>query len=75
MYVCIACPYFASRALAQEAEAVFAPYNYICDPGIRNALGIDLRNAVIVMDEAHNIEDVAREVGSFEITNEKLEGK
>ena len=28
-----ACPYFAARSLAQEAEIVFCPYNYLIDPG------------------------------------------
>lgn len=28
-----ACPYFASRALADDADLVFCPYNYIIDPG------------------------------------------
>lgn len=68
-----ACPYFASRSLAQEAEVVFAPYNYICDPQIREAMGINLKDNVIVLDEAHNIEDTAREAGSFELSNDKLE--
>jgi Rad3-related DNA helicase len=30
-----ACPYFASRALADDADIVFCPYNYIIDPGMR----------------------------------------
>ena len=29
------CPYFATRALRDEAEIVFCPYNYLIDPKIR----------------------------------------
>jgi DEAD_2 len=32
-----ACPYFASRNLADTAELVFCPYNYLLDPSIRRA--------------------------------------
>jgi Fanconi anemia group J protein len=27
-----ACPYFAAKDLAEEADIVFAPYNYLVDP-------------------------------------------
>ena len=36
------CPYYLSQALADKAELIFAPYNYILDPGIRSVMGIDL---------------------------------
>lgn len=70
----LACPYYASRALAQEAEVIFAPYNYVCDPQIREAMGISAKDNIIIIDEAHNIEDTAREAGSYEVNNERLEG-
>jgi len=59
-----ACPYYISQALAKDAEIVFAPYNYVLDPGIRDALGIELMNSVVILDEAHNVEDTLREAGS-----------
>jgi hypothetical protein len=27
------CPYFGSRAIAEDADIVFMPYNYLVDPG------------------------------------------
>lgn len=27
------CPYFASRSIAENAQLIFCPYNYIIDPG------------------------------------------
>ena len=62
-----ACPYYVSHVLHQEADIVFAPYNYVLDPGIRDALGIDLANAVVVLDEGHNIETALREAGSLKV--------
>ncbi len=58
------CPYFASRVLLKRAQIVFCPYNYLIEPIIRNAMGIDLENSIVVLDEAHNIEDVCRDAAS-----------
>ena len=62
-----ACPYYLSQILAKNAELVFAPYNYVLEPSIRNALGIELEGSVIVLDEAHNVEDTLRESGSCKL--------
>eukprot|EP01034_Spumella_vulgaris_P023649 gene23649-29890_t len=68
------CPYYGSRAIfEQHAEYVLAPYNYIIDAGIRDSLQIDLKDAVVIFDEAHNIEDVCREAGSAELSQSQLE--
>ena len=56
------CPYYISRAIQPHAELTFAPYNYILDPGIRRAMNISLKNAVVVLDEAHNVESTLCEV-------------
>lgn len=37
------CPYFAARAMAETAELVFCPYNYIVDPIIRESVKVDLK--------------------------------
>ena len=58
------CPYFLSRGLAAHAEIVFSPYNYLLDPSIRDAMSLDIKNAIVVLDEAHNVEDTLRESGS-----------
>jgi Fanconi anemia group J protein len=64
-----ACPYYASRELKNAAQLVICPYNYLVDPRIRKAMEISVKNQVVVLDEAHNIEDSAREAvsGSFNI--------
>lgn len=55
-----ACPYFAARKFAENAELIFSPYNYLLDPVIRKAMKVDTENAVLIFDEAHNIEDICR---------------
>lgn len=68
-----ACPYYASRDIALDAELVFAPYNYLIDPSIRDSVGIDLEGAIVIIDEAHNVEDTSRDSGSFKITKDELD--
>ncbi|GAB5591446.1 hypothetical protein Unana1_06346 [Umbelopsis nana] len=69
-----ACPYFASKQLLEGAEIVFCPYNYLIEPLIREAYDIDLKDCVVIIDEAHNIEDAAREAASFAIHEKELKG-
>ncbi|KAG8451681.1 hypothetical protein GDO86_003752 [Hymenochirus boettgeri] len=67
-----ACPYFAARELMKEADIIFCPYNYLLDSQIRESMEICLENQVVILDEAHNIEDCARESASFSVTDEQL---
>ena len=63
------CPYFAVRELRTAAQLIICPYNYLVDPKIRKSMEISLKNQIVVIDEAHNIEDSARDAvsGSFNI--------
>ncbi|KMV66627.1 RAD3-like DNA-binding helicase [Encephalitozoon cuniculi EcunIII-L] len=70
---CVGCPYYASRILNEDAEVIFAPYNYLIDSRIRESTGISLENSVVIVDEAHNIEDVCRSSGSIEISSRIME--
>ncbi|VDO71013.1 unnamed protein product [Heligmosomoides polygyrus] len=60
------CPYFSStRLLTQDADLIFCPFSYLVDPIIRNSSDVHLKNSVVILDEAHNIEDNCREAASF----------
>ena len=50
------CPYYATRTALADAALVFAPYNYLVDPHIRETMKIDLTDCIVVFDEAHNIQ-------------------
>ena len=52
------CPYFATRSALESADLVFAPYNYLVDPHIRETMKINLTGCIVVFDEAHNIQVV-----------------
>ncbi|XP_036930136.1 Fanconi anemia group J protein isoform X4 [Acanthopagrus latus] len=66
------CSYYAARELLQDASIIFCPYNYLLDPLIRESMEIDLAGQILVLDEAHNIEDCARESASFTLNYDSL---
>lgn len=67
-----ACPYYATHHMLERSDIALCPYSYIIDPAIRKAMGIDLTGAIVIFDEAHNIEDEAREAASAEVSLRSL---
>ncbi|KAF2884481.1 hypothetical protein ILUMI_21698 [Ignelater luminosus] len=63
------CPYYMSKELKEEADVVFMPYNYLIDPRVRNTIGVELINCIVILDEAHNIERICEESASKQITS------
>lgn len=51
------CPYYAARRAAAEADLLLVPYGSLLTQDTREALGIRLEGAVVVIDEAHNLVD------------------
>lgn len=56
------CPYFMTRRLLSTASVVVYSYQYMLDPKIANLVSKELKKAskeaIVVFDEAHNIDDV-----------------
>lgn len=50
-----ACPYYASRKACEDAEIILLPYNTLLHKATREANGINLKNNVLIIDEAHNL--------------------
>ncbi|CAP36988.2 Protein CBR-DOG-1 [Caenorhabditis briggsae] len=68
------CPYFSTnRILTQDADLIFCPFSYLVDPLIRNSSDVHVKNSVVILDEAHNIEDTCREAASFTFTEKELD--
>lgn len=60
------CPFFLAREQAKRADLVLMPYSYLIDKSMR--LGeLDYGNAVVVFDEAHNLEGACSEASSVDI--------
>lgn len=66
------CPFEVQLELAQRADAVVADYNYVFEPGValRHLQGEDLKNVILLVDEAHNLPDRARQIYSPQLLEE-----
>lgn len=67
-----ACPYYMAKKMVPFADIVFMPYNYLFDPKIRNANQISLQNAILIIDEAHNVESMCEDSACTFIKSSKI---
>jgi DNA excision repair protein ERCC-2 len=66
------CPFEVQLELARRADAITADYNYVFDPGaaLSHLDREGLASAVLLIDEAHNLADRARQIFSPELLQE-----
>eukprot|EP00434_Breviolum_minutum_P002979 symbB.v1.2.002618.t1/scaffold139.1/size300179/1 len=67
------CPYYTAHILAGDADIVFCPHNYILDPSVSQCRSHhrerwSLKGRIVIIDEAHNLEQCCREAGSLELS-------
>lgn len=66
------CPYFLPRGAPEQTkvELVVLPYPYLLDPNIRVQVltAFDWRGSVVIIDEAHNLEDACADSSSFDLS-------
>jgi len=66
------CPYELLKSLAESATVVTAPYVYFFNPFIRKSLldwmGCPLEGLTLIVDEAHNLPEFARELRTAELS-------
>ncbi|MBD3229029.1 MAG: hypothetical protein GF329_12640, partial [Candidatus Lokiarchaeota archaeon] len=66
------CPYMIGKLALARVDVVACNYQWILNPFIRNSfletLDTSLKDIILVIDEAHNIPDVATEIASFRLT-------
>lgn len=63
------CPYYGSRSIIPHAEIVILPYQLLMLRSSREALGIDLKDSVVIIDEAHNVLDAISGMHSARVTS------
>jgi DNA excision repair protein ERCC-2 len=67
-----ACPYEVGKMLMPESKVVIAPYPYIISSEVRHhfleQLQAEPDDLILVVDEAHNLADAARDAESIRIT-------
>lgn len=70
------CPYEATKRLIAGADVVVAPYVFALDSGLRRRLldwwGCAEKDVVLVVDEAHNLPEYLRSMGSPRLTRDRL---
>ncbi|MBD3197297.1 MAG: hypothetical protein GF317_19740, partial [Candidatus Lokiarchaeota archaeon] len=66
------CPYFLSKFLLSKMKVIICNYQWVFHPFIRKSffkfIEKELKDCIIVIDECHNIIDVATDVNSDKIT-------
>ncbi|KIX01052.1 uncharacterized protein Z518_10118 [Rhinocladiella mackenziei CBS 650.93] len=67
------CPYYASRAAIASTEVLTLPYPLLLQKSAREALGISLKDNVVVIDEAHNLMDAIADTFSMALRLSQLD--
>lgn len=67
-----ACPYYASRKAAEDAEIVLVPYNTILHKATREANGIHLKDNIVIIDEAHNLLEALAQMHNSDLSYGQL---
>ena len=66
------CPYYITHLITNQSQFIVSPYNNILNKRIKNNININLRNNIIVFDEAHNIIENILQNANSDITSKEL---
>lgn len=66
------CPYYSSRLAIPASEIVTLPYPLLLNKTARGTLGIDLKDNVVIIDEAHNLIDAITSIASATVSLPQL---
>lgn len=69
--MCI-CPYYSTRNDIPIAEIISMPYQLLLQKDTRTVLGFDLKDSIIIIDEAHNLLDTISRIYSSSISLKHL---
>ncbi|XP_058113677.1 uncharacterized protein LOC131256695 isoform X2 [Magnolia sinica] len=67
------CPYYGSRSMVPTANLVVLPYQSLLLKSARELLGLNLKNSVVIIDEAHNLADSLTNMYNTKVTLSQLE--
>ncbi|CBI36138.3 unnamed protein product, partial [Vitis vinifera] len=67
------CPYYGSRSIIPAADLVVLPYQSLLSKSSRESLGLNLKNNIVIIDEAHNLADSLISMYDAKITSSQLE--
>lgn len=67
------CPYYASRPAIAPSEVLTLPYPLLLQKSAREALGISIKDNIVIIDEAHNLIDAIADTLSVSLTLNELQ--
>ncbi|CAJ2656141.1 unnamed protein product [Trifolium pratense] len=67
------CPYYGSRSMVRKVDLVVLPYQSLLSKSSREALGLNLKSNIVIIDEAHNLADSLINMYDSKITLSQLE--
>ncbi|KAL0905850.1 hypothetical protein M5K25_024292 [Dendrobium thyrsiflorum] len=67
------CPYYGSRDMIRAADLVVLPYQSLLQKSSRDSLGLNLKNNIVIIDEAHNLADSLTNMYNARITSAQLQ--
>nr|XP_027199864.1 ATP-dependent DNA helicase DDX11-like [Dermatophagoides pteronyssinus] len=67
-----ACPYYSARIAIPESEIVVMPYNILLHRSTRENFNIQLKDSIVIVDEAHNLLETISNVHSIQIYSRQL---
>lgn len=44
--------------MTDDAQLIFCPYSYIINPVIRGAMDVDIKGAIVILDEAQYVQQL-----------------
>ena len=68
------CAYYGVREALKSAEVVVLPYNTLLSKATRESVGLSLEQALVIVDEAHNLPEALRSLSSCTLTLPVIEG-
>ncbi|CAH6719629.1 ATP-dependent DNA helicase Chl1p [[Candida] jaroonii] len=66
------CPYYSVRNNLKASEIISLPYQMILESTTRDLLKLDLKNSIVIIDEAHNLIDSITSLNSMKISQLEL---
>ena len=67
------CPYYSVRKGIGYSEVMTLPYQLLLSKNSRDALGISVKGAIVVIDEAHNLLDTITSMNSVSVMVQEFE--
>lgn len=67
------CPYYSSKLGIEHAHVILLPYQMLLNNKIRSQFNLNLKNNIVIIDEAHNLLDTLSDMHSASVTLSQLE--